>query len=179
MDLYAGFLVKDLYIIDFLENIFKFILKYIIIMSARFLNQLTPNPNANIRCNDIVADSSVVTHDFQINNHFFEKSIIVNQLTSPTTTIDAINNRNLLINTQIFTTPHSTNNTTSFLVTNFDCAAGAVIDVNIQKYNGTGMPIVTGIIADDNNYQITIINLHSNTNLDNSFQLSLESKFFI
>jgi hypothetical protein len=64
-------------------------------------------------------------------------------------------------------------------VTNFDCASGAVIDVNIQKYNGTGMPIVTGIIADDNNYQITIINLHSNTDLDNSFQLSLESKFFV
>ena len=148
-------------------------------MSAQFLNQLTRNSNANIKCNDIIADSSVVTHDLQINNYFFEKCIVVNQLTSPTTTIDALNNRNLLINTQIFTTPHSSNNSTSFLVTNFDCASGAVIDVNIQKYNGTGLPIVTGIIADDNNYQITIINLHSNTDLDNSFQLSLESKFFV
>ena len=148
-------------------------------MSSQYLNQSVPNKSVNIRCNDIVADGSVVTKDLQINNYFFEKCIVVNQLTSPTTTIDAINNRNLLINTQIFTTPHSSNNTTSFLVTNFDCASGAVIDVNIQKYNGTGMPIVTGIIADDNNYQITIINLHSNTDLDNSFQLSLESKFFV
>jgi len=148
-------------------------------MSAQFLNQLTKNSNANIKCNDIVADSSVVTHDLQINNYLFEKSIAVNQATSPTTTIDALNNRNLMINTQIFTTPHSNNNSTSFLVTNFDCKSGAVIDVNIQKYNGTGLPIVTGIIADDNNYQITIINLHNNTDLDNSFQLSLESKFFV
>jgi len=148
-------------------------------MSSQYLNQLTRNSNANIRCNDIVADSSVVTQDLQINGLFFEKCIVVNQATSPTTTIDALNNRNLLINTQIFTTPHSNNNFTSFLVTNLDCASGAVIDVNIQKYSGTGLPIVTGVIADDNNYQITIINLHQNTDLDNSFQLSLESKFFV
>ena len=148
-------------------------------MSSQFLNQSVPNSNANIRVNDIVADSSVVTKDLQINNYFYEKCIVVNQATSPTTTIDALNNRNLLINTQTFTTPHSSNNFTSFLVTNFDCASGAVIDVNIQKYSGTGLPIVTGIIADDNNYQITIINLHPNTDLDNTFQLSLESKYFV
>jgi hypothetical protein len=64
-------------------------------------------------------------------------------------------------------------------VTNFDCSAGAVINVTIQKYSGTGLPIVTGIIADDNNYQITIINLHHNTDLDSAFELSLESKFFV
>jgi len=148
-------------------------------MSAQFLNQVTHNSNANIKCNDIVANSSVVTHDLQINNYFYEKSISVNQATNPTTTIDALTNRNLLINTQIFTTPHSSNNFTSFLVTNFDGASGAVVDVNIQKYSGTGLPIVTGIIVDDNNYKITIINLHPTTDLNNSFQLSLESKYFV
>ena len=148
-------------------------------MSAQYLNQLTPNSNANIKCNDIVADSSVVTYDLQINNLLYEKCKLVNQATSPTTTIDALNNRNLLINTMPFTTPHSANNFTSFLVTNFDCATGAVVDVNILKYSGTGLPIVTGIIADDNNYQITIINLHQNTDLDSTFQLSLESKYFV
>ena len=148
-------------------------------MSSLFLNQSVPNKSVNIRVNDAVIDSSVVTQDLQINNYFYEKCIVVNQATSPTTTIDALNNRNLLINTQTFTTPHTTNNFTSFLVTNFDCASGAVIDVNIQKYSGTGLPIVTGIIADDNNYQITIINLHQNTDLDSTFQLSLESKYFV
>ncbi len=148
-------------------------------MSAQYLNQLTRNRNANIKCNDIVADGSVLTQDLQINGLFYEKCILVNQATSPTTTIDALNNRNLLINTQAFTTPHSSNNFTSFLVTNFDCASGAVIDVNIQKYSGTGLPIVTGIIADDNNYQITVINIHQNTDLDSTFQLSLESKYFV
>jgi hypothetical protein len=148
-------------------------------MSSLFLNQSVPNKSVNIRVNDAVIDNSVVTEDLQINNYFYEKCIVVNQTTSPTTTIDALNNRNLLINTQTFTTPHSSNNFTSFLVTNFDCASGAVIDVNIQKYSGTGLPIVTGIIADDNNYQITIINLHYNTDLDNTFQLSLESKYFV
>ena len=148
-------------------------------MSSLFLNQSVPNKSVNIRVNDAVIDSSVVTQDLQINNYFYEKCIVVSQATSPTTTIDALNNRNLLINTQTFTTPHTTNNFTSFLVTNFDCASGAVIDVNIQKYSGTGLPIVTGIIADDNNYQITIINLHTTTDLDNTFQLSLESKYFV
>ena len=148
-------------------------------MSSQYLNQSTPNKSVNIRVNDAVIDNSVVTHDLQINNYFFEKCIVVSQATSPTTTIDALSNRNLIINTQTFTTPHSNNNFTSFLVTNFDCASGAVIDVNIQKYSGTGLPIVTGIIADDNNYQITIINLHYNTDLDNTFQLSLESKYFV
>tara|TARA_R110000751_G_scaffold38680_1_gene92660 strand:- start:1320 stop:1775 length:456 start_codon:yes stop_codon:yes gene_type:complete len=148
-------------------------------MSSLFLNQSVPNKSVNIRVNDAVIDSSVVTQDLQINNYFYEKCIVVNQAISPTTTIDALNNRNLLINTQTFTTPHTTNNFTSFLVTNFDCASGAVIDVNIQKYSGTGLPIVTGIIADDNNYQITIINLHTTTDLDNTFQLSLESKYFV
>tara|TARA_R110000796_G_scaffold7945_1_gene26690 strand:+ start:57 stop:512 length:456 start_codon:yes stop_codon:yes gene_type:complete len=148
-------------------------------MSSLFLNQSVPNKSVNIRVNDAVIDNSIVTQDLQINNYFYEKCIVVNQAISPTTTIDALNNRNLLINTQTFTTPHSSNNFTSFLVTNFDCASGAVIDVNIQKYSGTGLPIVTGIIADDNNYQITIINLHQNTDLDNTFQLSLESKYFV
>tara|TARA_R110000823_G_scaffold117517_2_gene241058 strand:- start:129 stop:584 length:456 start_codon:yes stop_codon:yes gene_type:complete len=148
-------------------------------MSSLFLNQSVPNKSVNIRVNDAVIDNSVVTNDLQINNYFFEKCIVVTQAISPTTTIDALNNRNLLINTQTFTTPHTTNNFTSFLVTNFDCASGAVIDVNIQKYSGTGLPIVTGIIADDNNYQITIINLHTTTDLDNTFQLSLESKYFV
>ena len=148
-------------------------------MSSLFLNQSVPNKNVNIRVNDAVIDNTIVTNDLQINNYFFEKCIVVNQLTSPTTTIDALNNRNLLINTQTFTTSHSNNNFTSFLVTNFDCRSGAVIDVNIQKYSGTGLPIVTGIIADDNNYQITIINLHQNTDLDSTFELSLESKYFV
>lgn len=153
-------------------------------MSSQYLNQPIKN-STEIRINNATIDGSITVgssaalNNTTLNGRVYKASSTINQATSPTTTIDANFARNLLINTQIFTTPHSSNNFTSFLVTNFDCAAGAVIDVNIQKYSGTGLPIVTGIIADNNNYQITIINVHSTTNLDNSFELSLESKEFI
>lgn len=153
-------------------------------MSSQYLNQ--PNKNSTeIRINNAQIDGNLTVataaalNNTTLNGRVYKQSSTVSQSTSPTTTVDANFARNLLINTQTFTTPHSSNNFTSFLVTNFDCQAGAVINVTIQKYNGTGLPIVTGIIADDNNYQITIINLHQNTDLDNTFQLSLESKEFI
>ena len=153
-------------------------------MSSQYLNQ--PNKNstainvgsANV-FDSLTCGGTCGLNDTTFNGAIFKQSATVTQLTSPTTTIDANSNRNLIINTMPFTTPHSNNNFTSFLVTNFDCSAGAVIDVNIQKYSGTGLPIVTGVIADSNNYQITIIKLHHNTDLDSSFELSLESKFFI
>ena len=153
-------------------------------MSSQYLNQ--PNKNstainvgsANV-FDSLTCGGTCGLNDTTFNGAIFKQSATVTQLTSPTTTIDANSNRNLIINTMPFTTPHSNNNFTSFLVTNFDCSAGAVVNVTIQKYSGTGLPIVTGIIADSNNYQITIINLHHNTDLDSSFELSLESKFFI
>lgn len=153
-------------------------------MSAQFLNQPQKNStainvgSANVY-DSLTAGGTTGLNDTTFNGDVFKSSATVSQLTSPTTTIDANNKKNLIINTQIFTTPHSANNFTSFLVTNFNCSAGAVIDVNIQKYSGTGLPIATGIIADSNNYQITIINLHQNTDLDSAFELSLESKFFV
>lgn len=154
-------------------------------MSSQYLNQSTPNRDINIRINNAQIDGNLTVattaalNNTTLNGRVYKQSSTVSQSTSPTTTVDANFARNLLINTQTFTTPHSSNNFTSFLVTNFDCQAGTVIDVNIQKYSGTGLPIVTGIIADDNNYQITIINIHYNTDLDNTFELSLESKEFI
>ena len=42
-------------------------------MSAQYLNQPVPNRSVNIRVNDAVIDNSVVTHDLQINNYFYEK----------------------------------------------------------------------------------------------------------
>tara|TARA_R110002126_G_scaffold7019_1_gene35166 strand:+ start:67 stop:528 length:462 start_codon:yes stop_codon:yes gene_type:complete len=153
-------------------------------MSSQYLNQ--PNKNAtaiNVGSanvyDSLTCGGATGLNDTTFNGRIYKASSTISQLTSPTTTIDANFARNLIINTQIFTTPHSNNNSTSFLVTNFDCQSGTVVNVNIQKYSGTGLPIVTGIIADDNNYQITIINLHKNTDLDNTFELSLESKEFI
>ena len=153
-------------------------------MSSQYLNQTNKNSTAiNVASANIYGDLTVGTaaalNNTTLNGRLYIPSITLNQTTSPTTTVNADFARNILINTMPFTTPHSSNNFTSFLVTNFDCSAGAVITVNIQKYNGTGLPIVTGIIADDNNYQITVINIHHNTNLDSAFELSLESKEFV
>ena len=153
-------------------------------MSSHYLNQPNKNSTAINVGSANVYDSLTVggttgLNDTTFNGDIFKQSDTVTQITSPTTTIDANFAKNLIITTMPFTTPHSNNNFTSFLVTNYDCSAGAVVNVTIQKYNGTGLPIVTGIIADDNNYQITIINLHHNTDLDSAFELSLESKFFI
>jgi len=153
-------------------------------MSSQYLNQPNKNSTAiNVGSANIYGDLTVGTaaalNNTTLNGRLYIQSSTLNQTTSPTTTVDANFARNILINTQIFTTPHSSNNFTSFLVSNFDCPTGAVITVNIQRYSGTGLPIVTGIIADSNNYQITIINLHQNTDLDSAFQLSLESKEFV
>ena len=152
-------------------------------MSSQYLNQPNKNSTAiNVGSANIYGDLTVGTaaalNNTTLNGRLYIPSITLNQTTSPTTTVNADFARNILINTMPFTTPHS-NNVTSFLVTNFDCSAGAVVNVTIQKYSGTGLPIVTGIIADSNNYQITIINLHQNTDLDSAFQLSLESKEFV
>ena len=153
-------------------------------MSSQYLNQLTKNLT-QIRINnaqidgDLTVGRAAALNNTTLNGRLYIPSSTVTQTTGPTTTVDANFARNILINTQIFTTPHSNNNFTSFLVTNFDCPAGAVVDVNIQRYSGTGLPIVTGIIAGTNDYQITIINVHHNTDLDSAFELSLESKEFV
>ena len=153
-------------------------------MSSQYLNQ--PNKNSTeIRINNAQIDGSLTVgtaaslNNTTLNGRVYKQSSTVTQTTSPTTTVDANFGRNLLINTMPFTTPHSSNNFTSFLVTNFDCPSGSVINVTIQRYNGTGLPIVTGIIAGPNDYQITIINIHQNTDLDSAFELSLESKEFV
>jgi len=153
-------------------------------MSAQYLNQ--PNKNstainvgtANVS-DSLTAGGTAAFNHTTFNGDIFKSSSTITQATSPSTTVDANFARNLLINTQVFTTPHSANNFTSFLVTNFKCPAGAVINVTIQRYSGTGLPIVTGIIAGTNDYQITIINLHQNTDLDSAFEISLESKHFV
>lgn len=149
-------------------------------MSAQYLNQPNKNSTAinvgSANIDSLTISSSASLNNTTLNGRVYKQSSTVSQATSPTTTVDANFARNLIINTQAFTTPHSSNNFTSFLVTNIDCQAGTVVDVNIQRYNGTGLPIVTGIIAGVNDYQITIINLHQSTDLDSAFELSLVTK---
>ena len=91
-------------------------------MSSKYLSQSVPNANINIRVNDAVIDNSVATKDLQINQYIFKKHVIVNQLTSPTTSVNANYKANLTINTMPFSTPHSNNNTTTFLIDNYDCS---------------------------------------------------------
>ena len=45
----------------------------------------------------------------------------------PTTSIDANFQNNLIINTQTFTTPHSNNNSTSFVVNNYECSGNGKV----------------------------------------------------
>ena len=150
-------------------------------MSSQYLNQSVPNTNVNIRINDAVFDSSVVTKDLQINNFLFKKHVVINQITNPTTSVNANYKTNLTINTQTFTTPHSSNNSTTFLVTSYDCSlATDNVNVSIQRYNGTtGLPIITGRCLDNNQYEITIINLHQNQDLNGTFRISVEITYLL
>ena len=150
-------------------------------MSSQYLNQSYPNQNVNIRINDAVFDSSVVTKDLQINNFLFKKHVVLNQITNPTTSVNANYKNCLTINTQTFTTPHSSNNSTTFLITNYDCSlATDNVNVSIQRYNGTtGLPIITGRCLDNNEYEITIINLHQNQDLNGTFRISAEITYLV
>ena len=150
-------------------------------MSSQYLNQSVPNTNVNIRINDAVFDSSVVTKDLQINNFLFKKHVVINQITNPTTSVNANYKTNLTINTQTFTTTHSNNNTTTFLITSYDCSlATDNVNVSIQRYNGTtGLPIITGRCLDNNQYEITIINLHQNQDLNGTFRISVEITYLL
>ena len=150
-------------------------------MSSQYLNQSVPNQNVNIRINDAVFDSSVVTKDLQINNFLFKKHVVLNQITNPTTSVNANYKNCLTINTQIFTTPHSSNHSTTFLVTSYDCSlATDKVDVSIQRYNGTtGLPIITGRCLDNNQYEITIINLHNSQDLNGTFRISVEITYLL
>ena len=150
-------------------------------MSSRYLQQSVPNQNINIRVNDAIIDNSVVTKDLQINQYIFKKHVIVNQLTSPTTSVNANYKANLTINTQAFSTPHSNNNATTFLIDNYDCSlATDNVNISIQRYNGTtGTPIITGRCLDNNKYEITIINLSSNQDLNGTFRISAEITYLV
>ena len=150
-------------------------------MSSQYLNQSVPNTNVNIRINDAVFDSSVVTKDLQINNFLFKKHVVLNQITNPTTSVNANYKNCLTINTQTFTTPHSSNNSTTFLITSYDCSlATDNVNVSIQRYNGTtGLPIITGRCLDNNQYEITIINLHQNQDLNGTFRISVEITYLL
>ena len=150
-------------------------------MSAQYLNQIVPNKDVNIRANDVIIDNVINTKDLQINNFFYKTSHTVNQTTSATTSVDASYKTNVTINTMTFTTPHSSNNITKFLVTYYDCSTVTdVVSCAIQRYNGTtGQPIITGRCLDDNQYEISIINIHKNEDLNGTFRLSLELTYFL
>ena len=150
-------------------------------MSSRYLNQSIPNQNVNIRVNDAIVDSVLQTKDLQINQYIFKKHTILTQATNPTTSVNANYKNVLTINTQTFTTPHSSNNSTSFLITSYDCSlATDNVNVSIQRYNGTtGLPIITGKCLDNNQYEITIINLHQNQDLNGTFRISAEITYLV
>ena len=146
-----------------------------------YLNQSIPNQNVNIRVHDAIIDSSVVTKDLQVNQYVFKKHSILNQVTSPVTSVDANYKTNLTINTMSFTTPHTTNNSTTFLITSYDRSlATDNVNVSIQRYNGTtGLPIITGRCLDNNQYEITIINLHNSQDLNGTFRISAEITYLL
>ena len=150
-------------------------------MSSQYLNQSVPNQNINTRCNDAIVDNVLATKDLQINNFLFKKHTILTQTTSPTTSINANYKVNLTINTQIFTTPHSSNNSTTFLITNYDVSLATVyVNLSIQRYNGTtGLPIITGRCLDANQYEITIINLHNSQDLNGTFRISADLSYSV
>lgn len=156
-------------------------------MSSQYLNP--PNSyknNTAIHISSAQIDDSLTCGTASSFNHstfngdIFKSSATNQQLTSPTTAIDANFKKRLIINTQTFTTPHSSNNSTSFVVNNFECSGNdKVVRVDIQQYLGTGLPIVTGRCDAGNLYEITIINIHPSEDLNSTFRLSLELEEFI
>ena len=58
-------------------------------MSFQYLNQTTPQYNKNGRLNDLIVDNNITTNDLQINRYTFNKVLLINQLTSSTTSVDA------------------------------------------------------------------------------------------
>jgi hypothetical protein len=159
-------------------------------MSSQYLNQSIKN-TTSIRVNNAQIDTALTVgantglNDTTFNGAVFKASTVFNQITSPTTTVDVNFQRNLIINTQTLTTPHSSNNSTSFLLTSYDATSATdikVVRVNLLKYSGsTGLPIVVGKISntDNNQYTITVINLHHNENLNGTIKLSVELVDFI
>jgi hypothetical protein len=149
-------------------------------MSAQYLNQITKNGNVNIKVYDAIVDNAMNTNDLEINQYLFKKSLVITQSGGATSPVQANYQPNLIINTQTFTTPHSNNNTTSFVIDAYDCSASTdVVNVAIQRYNGTtGNPIISGKCLDNNQYSITITNLHSNEDLNGTFRISVELCYF-
>jgi FlaG/FlaF family flagellin (archaellin) len=149
-------------------------------MSAQFLNQSTKNPSANVRLFDAIIDNSLNANDLEINQYLYKKSLVLNQTDGATYPVQANYQSNLTINTQTFTTPHSNNNTTTFIIDAYDCSAPTdVVNIAIQRYNGTtGNPIVTGRCLDNNQYSVKITNLHKSEDLNVSFRLSVELCYF-
>ncbi len=152
-------------------------------MSFQYLNQFKPQYNKNGRLNDLSIDNSIQTNDLQINQYTFNKVLLINQSTSPTTSIDATYKNHLRIVTQPFTTPHSNNNITSFIITSFDTqSTGSYpnININIQDYQGSqGLPIVTGKILPNNQYEITVVNIHKNEDLNGAIVITADLTYLI
>lgn len=152
-------------------------------MSFQYLNQFKPQYNKNGRLNDLIIDNSIITNDLQINQYTFNKVLLINQSTSATTSVDANYKNHLRIVTQPFSTPHSNNNITSFIITNFDTQpTGSYpnININIQDYQGTqGLPIVTGKILPNNQYEISVVNIHKNENLNGAFIITANLTYLI
>ena len=156
-------------------------------MSSQYLNP--PNSyktNTAIHVASAQIDDSLTCGNACSFNHstfngdIFKTSATNQQLTSPTTSIDANFKKRLIINTQTFTTPHSNNNSTSFVVNNFECSGNdKVVRVDIQEYLGSGLPIITGRCDAGNQYEITIINIHASADLNSTFRLSLELQEFV
>jgi len=152
-------------------------------MSAQFLNQSIKHPNANIRVLDAVIDNSVNTKDLQITGYVMKKHFKIEQTTSPTTDVNANYKDNLYISTMPLTTPHSTNNFTKFKITYWDTQpTGSLpcINLNTNLYNGTtGLPIVTGKILPNNEYEVTIVNVHPSEDLNGPMVITAEIVYLI
>jgi hypothetical protein len=158
-------------------------------MSSQYLNQPNKNSTAinvgsahiydSLTCGDTAGLNNTT-----FNGDIFKASSTFNQITSPTTSVDVNYARNLIINTLTLTTPCCSNNSTSFTITNYNATSSqdAVVRVNLLKYSGTtGFPIIVGKISntDNNEYYITIINLHHSDALNGTVKFSVELLDFI
>ena len=130
-------------------------------MSSQYLNQPNKNSTAINVGSAHIYDSLTCGNTAGLNNttfngDIFKASSTFNQITSTTTSVDVNYARNLIINTLTLSTPCCSN-------------------------NSTGFPIIVGKISntDNNEYYITIINLHHSDALNGTVKFSVELLDFI
>ena len=144
-------------------------------MSAQFFQRSVPAANTHIRSDNIVCDNVVQAKTVTMTNYRIRNGAVLTQLLNATQPVDAGLKDAVIINTQYWYNVTPTTNA-SFLITNFNCSGSqTIVNCSIQRYGGTtGIPVLTGLCLDGNQYKVTISNNHNSANINGTLRISAE-----